>query len=218
VNARLAEKEGCAGLFLRLRAEGIADKALLTAIEQTPRTIFHSAAYSDAVYHDRLLPIDCGAFAESPDLVARVLAAAAIEPGQRVLDIGTGSGFLAAVAGRMAERVITIDRYRTLVQLAQQRFAHLGLGSIVARQADGLKGVNGEGSFDRIIATCAFDGMPRQFVDHLASGGVMLAPILGEDDMVAKMARLTKIGSRFEREDLFDVPYRPFIPGVAAAL
>lgn len=218
MNVRLAEKEGFASLFLRLRAEGIADTALLTAIEQTPRTVFHSAAYADAAYQDRLLPIDCGGFAESPDMVARVLGAAAIEQGQRVLDIGTGSGFLAAVAGRLAERVITVDRYKTLVQLAQQRFAHLGLGNVIARHVDGLKGVSGEGSFDRIIATCSFDGMPRQFVDQLASGGVMLAPIVGEDGGPARMARLTKIGSRFEREDLFVVPYTPFIPGLAAAL
>ena len=217
MNARLAEKEGFAGLFLRLRAEGLADKALLTALEQTPRTLFFSAAYSDAAYQDRLVPIDCGSFAESADLVARLIMAAAIEPGHRVLDLGTGSGFLAAVAARLAERVVTVDRYKTLVQLAQQRFGHLGLGNVVSRQADGLKGMNGEGSFDRIVATCAFDGMPRQFVDQLASGGVMLAPILQENGR-AQMVRLTKIGSRFEREDLFAVPYRAFIPGVAAAL
>jgi protein-L-isoaspartate(D-aspartate) O-methyltransferase len=77
--------------------------------------------------------------------------------------------------------------------------------------------MNGEGSFDRVIATCAFDAMPRQFVDQLASGGVMLAPMLQENGK-ARMARLTKIGSRFEREDLFEVPYRAFIPGLAAAL
>lgn len=217
MNARLAEKEGFAGLFLRLRAEGLADKALLTALEQTPRTLFLSAAYADAAYQDRLVPIDCGGFAESADLVARLVTAMSIEPGQRVLDLGTGSGFLAAVIARLAERVVTVDRYKTLAQLAQQRFAHLGLGNIVSRQADGLKGMNGEGSFDRIIATCAFDGMPRQFVDQLATGGVMLAPLLLENGG-AVMARLSKIGSRFEREDLFEVPYRAFIPGVAAAL
>lgn len=218
MNVRLMEKEGFASLFLRLRAEGIADKALLTAIEQTPRTLFHSAAFADAVYHDRLLPIDCGGFAESAELVARVLTAAHIEPGQRVLDIGTGSGFLAAVLGRIVEHVVTIDRYKTLVQLAQQRFAHLGLGNVIVRQADGLQGISGEGSFDRIISTCAFDGMPRQFVDQLAAGGVMLAPVLGENGGATRMARLTKIGSRFERADLFEVPYKPFIPGIANAL
>ncbi|AKI00486.1 protein-L-isoaspartate carboxylmethyltransferase [Hoeflea sp. IMCC20628] len=217
MNVRLLEKEGFAGLFLRLRAEGIADKALLTALEQTPRTLFVSAAYADAAYQDRMLPTDCGGFAESADLVARLLSALAIEPGHRVLDIGTGSGFMAAVAARLAERVLTVDRYKTLVQLAQQRFAHLGLGNVMARQADGTKGMSGEGNFDRIIATGAFEGMPRQFVDQLASGGVMLAPILMENGRT-QMARLTKIGSRFEREDLFEVPYRALTPGVAAAL
>ena len=77
--------------------------------------------------------------------------------------------------------------------------------------------MNGEGGFDRILATCAFDGMPRQFIDQLASGGVMLAPIVSESGRT-QMARLTKIGSRFEREDLFDVPYLPFTPGLALAL
>ena len=153
MNVRLAEKEGFAGLFLRLRAEGLADKALLTALEQTPRTLFLSAAYSDAAYQDRLVPIDCGGFAESADLVAKLVASLMIEPGHRVLDLGTGSGFLAAVAARLAERVVTIDRYKTLVQLAQQRFAHLGLGNIMSRQADGLRGMSGEGNFDRIIAS-----------------------------------------------------------------
>ena len=217
MNVRLLEKEGFAGLFLRLRGEGLADKALLTALEQTPRTVFVSAAYADAAYQDRLVPIDCGGFAESADLVARLLALLQIEPGHRFLDIGTGSGFLAAVAARLAERVVTIDRYKTLIQLAQQRFVHLGVGNVIARQADGLKGMNGEGGFDRIVATCAFDGMPRQFIDQLASGGVMLAPILSESG-TAQMARLTKIGSRFEREDLFQVPYLPFTSGLALAL
>ncbi|OCW58860.1 protein-L-isoaspartate(D-aspartate) O-methyltransferase [Hoeflea olei] len=217
MDVRLLEKEGFAGLFMRLRAEGLADKPLLAALEQTPRTLFVSAAHADAAYQDRLLPIDCGGFAESADLVARLLSLLSLEPGQRFLDVGTGSGFLAAVAARMVERVVTVDRYKTLVQLAQQRFAHLGIGNVIARQADGLKGMSGEGAFDRIIATCAFDSMPRAFVEQLASGGVMLAPILAEDGR-ARMARLTKIGSRFEREDLFEVPYRPFIPGLAAAL
>jgi protein-L-isoaspartate(D-aspartate) O-methyltransferase len=102
--------------------------------------------------------------------------------------------------------------------LPSSGFAHLGLGNVMARQLDGLKGMNGEGSFDRVIATCAFDAIPRQFVDQLASGGVMLAPMLQENGKATRMARLTKIGSRFEREDLFEVPYMAFIPGLAAAL
>jgi protein-L-isoaspartate(D-aspartate) O-methyltransferase len=80
MDVRLAEKEGFAGLFLRLRAEGLADKTLLTALEQTPRTLFLSAAYSDCAYQDRLVPIDCGGFAESADLVARLIVALGSSP------------------------------------------------------------------------------------------------------------------------------------------
>lgn len=218
VNARLMEKEGFFGLILRLRAEGIANKALLTAMEQTPRSLFLSAAYADSAYSDRLVPIDCGGFAEGADLVARILSLADIQPGQRVLDVGTGSGFLAAIAARLSERVLTIDRYKTLTHLAQQRFQHLGLGNVIARHADGNKAISGEGMFDRIIVTASFEAMPRHYVDCLAAGGVMLAPIIGADDGITRMARLTKIGSRFEREDLFAVPYSRMITGLAAAL
>lgn len=213
----MLEKEGFAGLVLRLRGEGIAGTALLSAMEQTPRTMFLSAAHADVAYENRLLPIDCGGFAESPDLVARVLDLAGILPGQRILDIGTGSGFLAGIAGRIAERVMTVDRYKTLVNLAQRRFAHLGLTNVVARQADGVKGLPGEGTFDRIVATAAFDSIPRHFVDHLVTEGVMVAPIRDKEGVI-RLSRLIKIGSRFEREDFFPVPYTPLVPGLAAAL
>ncbi len=217
MTVRLSEKEGFAGLLLRLRAEGISDKPLLVALEKTPRTLFLSAAHADVAYTDRLIPIDCGAFAESPDMVARILHLARLEPGQRLLDVGTGSGFLAAVSSHLVERVLTIDRYKTLVSLAQQRFRHLSLNNIVARQADGIKGVSGEGTFDRIIISGVFETMPRHYVDQLASGGIMMAAIQPADGPV-RMSRLIKIGSRFEREDFFPVPYGRLVPGVAAAL
>lgn len=217
MNARLLEKEGFAGLLLKLRGEGIADTTLLAAMEQTPRTLFLSPGHGDAAYDDRLLPIDCGQFAESAALVARILALATLTPGQRLLDIGTGSGFLAGVAGRIVERVLTIDRFKTLTALAQRRYQHLGIANIVARQGDGLKGVPGEGTFDRIIATAAFESIPRTYVDHLVTEGIMVAPIRDKDGII-RMSRLTKIGSRFEREDFFPVPYLPLIEGQAAAL
>lgn len=217
MNLRLLEKEGFAALVLRLRAEGINDTRLLSAMEQTPRTLFVGPSHGDHAYEDRLLPIDCGGFAESADLVARVLNMAKLDKGQRVLDVGTGSGFLAGVAGRIAERVLTIDRYKTLTHLAQQRFTHLGLTNVVARRGDGLVGVPGEGTFDRIIATAAFDSMPRQYVDLLVTEGILIAPIKDKDGVI-RLSRLTKVGSRFEREDFFEVPYLPLIGGLAAAI
>nr|WP_255561709.1 protein-L-isoaspartate(D-aspartate) O-methyltransferase [Pseudohoeflea sp. DP4N28-3] len=213
----MLEKEGFAALVLRLRSQGIGEPGLLAALEQTPRSLFIGPAHAAEAYDNRLMPLDCGSFAESPDLVARILDLAGLKSGHRVLDVGTGSGFLAGVAGRIAERVMTIDRYRTLTTLAQQRYQHLGVANVVARQGDGLQGVPGEGTFDRIIVTAAFESMPRNYVDFLVSEGVMVAPLRDKDGVV-RMARLTRIGNRFEREDFFAAPYLPLVPGVSAAL
>ena len=209
--------EGFAALLMRLRAEGITNIALLKAVEATPRVDFVPAQFTDAVWSERTIPLDCGAFLEGADLCVKLLDLLDIKEGQRILEVGTGSGYLAAIMGRLCERVVSIDRYRTLTEAAHRRFSRLGLDNIVTRQADGRRGLAGEGTFDRILVTAAFDAMPRQFVDHLVSDGIMLAPIMQDDGSVV-LARLTKIGSRFEREDLFEVPYLPLVAGQAAVL
>jgi protein-L-isoaspartate(D-aspartate) O-methyltransferase len=217
LNGRLAEKEGFAALVLRLRGDGLQDKPLITAVEQTPRTLFTPAAFADAAYSRRIVPIECGAFMEGADLALQMLFLLMIKPGQRILEIGTGSGFTAAVMARIAERVITLDRYKTLVTLAQQRFDQLNLGNIAARHADGSQGLKGEGTFDRILVTGSYDALPRFFVEQLVPGGVLIAP-LTDDNGACTLVRFTKIGSRFEREDLMPVPFVPLKPGRAMAL
>jgi protein-L-isoaspartate(D-aspartate) O-methyltransferase len=213
----MVEKEGFAALVLRLRAEGISDLDLLTAVEQTQRSSFVPASAAEDAYASRTIPIDCGAFMEGADLAVRLLHRLQVKPGQRVLEIGTGSGFTAAVLGRMAERVLTIDRYKTLVTGAQGRMDKLGLRNVVVRQADGTNGMPGEGTFDRIFVTAAFTSMPRFYAEQLVSGGAMIAPLMQEDG-TCLMTRLTKTGSRFDCEDLFSVPYLPLVPRIAAAL
>ena len=213
----MVEKEGFAALVLRLRSEGISDLDLLTAVEQTPRSLFVPAAAAEDAYSSRTIPIDCGAFMEGADLAVRLLNRLQVKPGQRVLEIGTGSGFTAAVLGRLAERVLTIDRYRTLVTGAQARLDKLSMRSVVVRQADGINGMPGEGTFDRILVTGAFTSMPRFYAEQLVSGGTMIAPLMLENG-TCLMVRLSKTGSRFEREDLFPVPYLPLVPHIAAAL
>ena len=154
---------------------------------------------------------------EGADLAVRLLYRLQVKPGQRVLEIGSGSGFTSAVLGRLAERVLTVDRYRTLVAGAQARLDKLGLRNVVVRQADGINGMPGEGTFDRILVTGAFTSMPRFYAEQLVSGGTMIAPLM-VDDGTCLMVRLSKTGSRFEREDLFPVPYLPLVPQIAAAL
>lgn len=213
----MVEREGFAALVLRLRAEGISDLDLLTAVEQTPRSQFVPAPLSEEAYSSRTIPIDCGAFMEGADLAVRLLHRLQVKPGHRVLEIGTGSGFTAAVMGRIAERVTTVERYRTLVTSANARMDALGLRNVIIRQADGSNGLPGEGTFDRILVTAAFTTLPRFYAEQLAHGGSMIAPLI-LDDETCLMTRLTKTGSRFEREDLFPAPYLPMVPHIAAAL
>lgn len=213
----MVEKEGFAALVLRLRAEGLTDLDLLTATEQTPRSQFVPPQFATDAYCSRTIPIDCGSFMEGADLAVRILARLQVKPGHRVLEIGTGSGFMTAVMGRIAERVLSVERYRTLVTAAQGRMDTLGLRNVIIRQADGSNGMPGEGTFDRILVTAAFSTMPRFYAEQLVHGGSMVAPLLQEDDS-CMMVRLTKTGSRFEREDLFPVPYLPLVAHMAAHL
>ncbi|MGO7210229.1 protein-L-isoaspartate(D-aspartate) O-methyltransferase [Rhizobium ruizarguesonis] len=217
MTARLAEKEGFAALVLRLRAEGISDLDLLTAVEQTQRSQFVPPQFADNAYSSRTIPIECGSFIEGIDFAVRILHHLKLKPGQRVLEIGTGSGFTAAVMGRMAERVLSIDRYKTLTTAAQRRMESLGLRSVIIRHADGSAGMQGEGTFDRILVTAAFNAMPRFYTDQLVSGGSMIAPLMISENE-CRMVRLTKTGSRFEREELFDAPYLPIVPRLASLL
>ena len=217
MTVRLVEREDFAALVLRLRAEGISDLDLLTAVEQTPRSLFVPPQYSDDAYSSRTIPIECGSFLEGVDIAVRILHHLKVKPGQRVLEIGTGSGFTAAVMGRIAERVLTVDRYKTLTAAAQRRMESLSLRSVIIRQADGSTGLQGEGTFDRILVTAAFNAMPRFYADQLVSGGSMIAPLM-ISETECRMVRLTKTGSRFEREELFDAPYLPIVPRLASLL
>ena len=216
MNISIDDREGFAAFLLRLRGRGTVPKALIAAFEATPRRGFLSGQFHPLAWSERMLPIECGEAMEGADLQASVIAALGIEPGNRVLEIGTGSGYTAAVMVRLAGRVVTIDRYKTLAEQARQRFEALGITNVVARQADGSNGLN-EGPFDRIIAWVAFDNLPRFLLDQLSSGGVVIAPI-GPDEGEQVLAKLTKVGSRFEREDIGTVRLQPIVRGVAAVI
>jgi protein-L-isoaspartate(D-aspartate) O-methyltransferase len=210
-------KEGFAAFCLRLRGKGVTATDLLNAIEQTPRHLFTPAEHMAAAWSSRTIPIECGAFMEGVDLAAELIDVLKLKPSHRVLEIGTGSGFTAAVMARLAERVLTVDRYKTLVTLAQERMDRLALRNVVVRQADGSSGLQGEGTFDRIVVTTAFSKLPQIYAEQLVSGGMMVAPVLQENG-TARMVRLIKAGSRFERTELFDTPYQPIVQRVAQYL
>ncbi|MGX8013556.1 protein-L-isoaspartate(D-aspartate) O-methyltransferase [Mesorhizobium sp. ORM8.1] len=217
MNTIVDEREGFAAFLLRLRGRGTAPKALIAAFEATPRRGFLSAQFHQIAWSDGMLPIECGEAIEGADLQAAVIAALHIEPGNRVLEVGTGSGYTAAVMSRLAARVITVDRYKTLIEQAKQRFEALAIGNVIARQADGSNGLANEGPFDRIVVWAAFDSLPRFLLDQLSSGGIVIAPI-GPEEGEQVLAKLTKVGSRFEREDIGMVRLQPILPSIAAVI
>ncbi|MBX3580859.1 MAG: protein-L-isoaspartate(D-aspartate) O-methyltransferase [Rhizobiaceae bacterium] len=210
-------REAFASFLLRLRGKGIVARELVSAFEATPRHLFVPDRWQSVAWSEGMIPIECGEAIEGPDLQAQIIASLAIEPGHRVLEVGTGSGFTAAVMSRLSARVLTLERYKTLTELARQRFEALGITNAFARQADGSQGLPAEGPFDRIVVWAAFDSLPRNFTEQLASNGVMIAPI-GAEEQPQTLAKLTKIGSRFEREDVGTVRLQPIIRGVAAAI
>lgn len=212
-----AEREGFAAFMLRMRARGLGSKALFSAMEMTPRAGFIPSQWTGAAWSERMLPIGCGEAIEGCDLQAQVIEALELSSGHRVLEIGTGSGFTAAVIARLSGRVVSLDRYRTLVAEAQARWESLGIANAVARHADGRDGLAGEGPFDRIVAWAAFDDLPRRFVDQLATGGIMICPV-GPEEEPQTMMKLVKIGSRFERTDLASVRLQPLLKGAAEAI
>lgn len=217
MNLPIDDREGFAAFLLRLRGRGTVPKALIAAFEATPRRGFLAAHFHQLAWSDRMLPIECGEAIEGADMQAAVIAALAIEVGNRVLEIGTGSGYTAAVMSRLAARIVTVDRYKTLVEQARQRFEALGIGNVIVRQADGSGGLPAEGPFDRIVAWAAFDSLPCFLLDQLSSGGIVIAPI-GPEEGEQVLAKLTKVGSRFEREDIGLVRLQPILRSVAAVI
>lgn len=217
MNYRLSDRENFAAFLMRMRAKGVTDPNLLSAFEATPRRGFVPTTYVDYAYSDRTVPIECGEVIEGIDLQAKMIAQLGIEESHRVLEVGTGSGYTAAVMARLASRVTTADRYKRLCEESKARLEALRLSNISVRHADAKFGLSGEGPFDRIIVWASFDAMPRAFVDQLATNGVMVCAI-GPDEDEQTLVRLTKIGSRFERDDLDKVRFQPLAASIAAVL
>ena len=204
-------------LLMALRSAGVSDKAVLGAIERTPRDLFVPGGFQDQAYENRPLPIDCGQTISQPYVVAAMTEALQLDDRSKVLEIGTGSGYQAAVLARLARRVYTVERYRTLAKEAEGRFAELRLSNIVQRIGDGAAGWPEQAPFDRIMVTAAAPQRPERLLDQLRPGGVAVAPVQRGD--VQTLMRYTKNEAQDVGEDaLFDVRFVPLVEGVARAL
>src|SRR2546423_234833 len=162
---------------LSLRRRGISDQAVLRAMEEVPREAFVAAVDRDDAYRDSALGIACGQTISQPYVVAYMTEQLGVQRAHRVLEVGTGSGYQAAVLSRLAREVVSVERYRTLADSARARLATLGYRNVEVRLGDGLAGVPDRAPFDRIIVTAAAETIPEKLVEELADGGVMVLPL-----------------------------------------
>ena len=200
-------------LLMELRRAGIADTRVLGAIEKTPRDLFVPAEFRDQAYENVALPIGEGQTISQPYVVA--LMTEKLQPGERdfVLEIGTGSGYQAAVLARLCRRVFSIERRRDLLREAERRFAELRLNNVTCRLGDGTRGWPEPRQFDRVIVTAAAPEVPAALVDCLAPEGVLVAPV-GEERRDQQLVRIRRRNGGFATEDLGTVRFVPLVAGL----
>jgi protein-L-isoaspartate(D-aspartate) O-methyltransferase len=203
--------------LLTLRRRGISDQGVLRAMDEVPRDRFVETGFAGSAYADQALPIACGQTISQPYVVAYMTEQLAVRPHHRVLEVGTGSGYQAAVLSRLAGEVISIERYRTLADAARVRLKALGYHNVEIVVGDGFAGVPGRAPYDRIIVTAAAETLPQTLLDQLADDGTMVLP-LGSHDGSQHLIKLTKSQTGTRRENLIAVRFVPMLPGQAEEL
>ena len=200
-----------------LRRRGISDQAVLRAMEDVPREMFVEPDDRGDAYRDMALGIACGQTISQPFVVAYMTEQLNLQKSHQVLEIGTGSGYQAAVLSKLCARVLTIERYRTLADRARARLAQLGCDNVEVMLGDGFDVPAAAGSFNRIIVTAAMQQIPDALAERLEPEGVLITPV-GPRDGVQTLIRLVRTETGFERKELVDVRFVPALPGIAREL
>ena len=199
-------------LIMELRRCGVTDTRVLSAIERVPRERFVPEAFQDQAYENTALPIAQGQTISQPLVVAMMSQALAVGDRMKVLEIGTGSGYQAAVLAKLCRRLYTIERHAPLLEKAESLFRELRLHNITARVGDGTRGWPEQAPFDRIMVTAAAETVPQKLLEQLVDGGIMVLPVGpqgGDQDLV----KLIKKDGAVERQTLFPVRFVPLVPG-----
>lgn len=204
-------------LIMSLRSQGIRDTRVLEAIETVPRELFVPEAFQDMTWSDQALPIECGQTLSQPFIVAFMTDKLKVGDRTKVLEIGTGSGYQSAILAQLCRRVYTLERYRTLLKSAEERFRTLRLANVTTVLADGTKGWPQQAPFDRIIVTAAAPQLPRKLIEQLAVGGILIVPVEvtpGKQEIL----RITRTADDFKRESLLPVRFVPLVEGIARGM
>jgi len=195
----------------QIAARGLDDPKLLAAFRAVPREQFVSADYAGYAYQDSPLPIESGQTISQPYIVALTIYAAGIGPGDKVLEVGAGSGYAAAVIGQIAGEIVAVERHHELVELARQRMKRLGYGNVQIFEGDGTLGWPLEAPFDAIVAAASGSHVPQSWIAQLKLGGRIVMP-LGSPHGVQSLVKVTKQGDgTLIQEDLGGVRFVPLI-------
>jgi protein-L-isoaspartate(D-aspartate) O-methyltransferase len=196
-----------------LRSKGVTDARVLTAMEAIDRGPFIKGLFAERAYEDMPLPIACGQTISQTSVVGLMSQALEVSPRDKVLEIGTGSGYQAAILSKLARRVYTIDRHRRLVREARAIFEAHDLGNITAITADGTHGLPEQAPFDRIIITAAAEDPPGPLLAQLKEGGIMVLPV-GQSDAVQHLIRVRKTAQGLEYDEMRAVRFVPLLEGL----
>ena len=196
-----------------LRSKGVTDARVLTVMEQIDRAAFLKGLFKDRAYEDMPLPISCGQTISQPSIVGLMTQALDVQARHKVLEVGTGSGYQAAILSKLARRVYTVDRFKRLVTDAQALFDRLDISNITAVTADGSHGFPEQAPFDRILLTAAAEDPPSTLLAQLRIGGIMVLPV-GQSDTVQSLIRVTKTETGLNYEELRTVRFVPLLEGL----
>jgi protein-L-isoaspartate(D-aspartate) O-methyltransferase len=196
-----------------LRSKGVTDSRVLTAMEKIDRGPFVRGIFANRAYEDMPLPIACGQTISQPSVVGLMTQALDVQPRNKVLEVGTGSGYQAAILSQLARRVYTVDRHRRLVQEARQLFDDMDLTNIMAIIGDGSFGLPEQAPFDRILVTAAAEDPPGPLLAQLRVGGIMVVPV-GQSDTVQHLIKVTRLETGLDYQELRPVRFVPLLEGL----
>ena len=198
--------------ILSVRSKGVVDDNVLKAIESLNREHFLKGVFAQRAYEDTPLPIECGQTISKPSVVGIMTQALKITTRDKILEIGTGSGYQTAILSKLARRVYSVERFKPLYDEARQIFKKLNLNNITPIWGDGSQGIVEQQPFGRIIVTAAAEDPPPMLLNQLKVGGIMIIPV-GQSDEIQKLIKVERTETNFKYEDLCDVRFVPLLEG-----